>query len=315
MMKNWLHIAFFLVLSTCYGQTLNINLSSEEVQIGEPFTLTYAVISDQEIENVNFQAETGFISGNAMNHNQQSNLTEDYELEILQPFEDTLFKENGEFIWKGSYELIAWDSAYVAILPKEIKFNDSIYAFPAGLVYVSTPPADPTKPLYDINEEFTELPEKNAFVKWFEQNYIWVVILAVFVVALIIFLKKRSRKAPPELSIRELTLAQIDQLEKTKGYEVNLKEYYFSLSLILRRFFAAHYQDGILDKTTFEIELFLKKKGLSKELIALTKQLLMQSDMVKFAKSEPALNEIQKVTNDARSVVDKVTKFEINKDE
>lgn len=306
MMKWCLNIIFLLGISFSFGQKLNISLDKEEVLIGEPFTLTYSVISDVELDSIIYFKYSDFFPGKNSEDDQSQEVNAPYEIEISSPFVDTSYKEGSQYIWKGSYQLIAWDSAYVIIPPEIISIEDSIHIFPAGLIHVLSPVIDGTKPIYDINETFTELPEKNAFFVFLNNNWWWIAIVSTLLIGLGIYLIKRSRKEPIPLSLREKTLAKIDELEKSKAYEVDLKEYYYDLSVILRRFFAVHYQIRIMDKTTAEIEVVLAKNGLNKEMILLTRQLLMQSDMVKFAKSIPELREIQNVTNDARRVVNEI---------
>lgn len=314
MMKYLLHIIFLVSVSFSFGQHLNINLDKEEVQIGEPFKLTFSVISDKKFDTlVYIKKEDVFPGKNSVNSNSDE-ISEVYELEIRNSFKDTSYQEGKDFIWKGSYELIAWDSAYVVIPPELIYIQDSLYFFPAGLIYVGTPTADPTKPIYDINESFTDLPSKSAIEKFILKYWPWIAIISAILIGLGMYLIRRSRKEAAPLTLRESTLLQIDELEKSKEFEVDLKEYYFNLSMILRRFFAAHYQTRILDKTTIEIEVILDENGLDDNMILLTRQLLMQSDLVKFAQSKPGLQEIQKVTNDARKVVNEIADLEL-KDE
>lgn len=303
-----------LGISFSFGQQLNIHLDKEEVQIGEPFKLTYSVISDKRIDSLVYLKKDEVFPGKNTNNSDSEQISTEYSLEIFKEFKDTIYQEGEEFIWKGSYELIAWDSAYVVIPPELISLQDSLYLFPAGLIYVNTPTADPTKPIYDINERFTDLPIKSAFERFILKYWMWIAITLLVLIVLVIYLFRKSRKEVVPLSLREQTLLKINKLEKSKAYEVDLKEYYYDLSMILRRFFAAHYQTKVLDKTSAEIEEILNVNGLDDNMILLTKQLLMQSDLVKFARSKPGLLEIQKVTNDARKVVNEIADLEL-KDE
>ncbi|PWH85518.1 protein BatD [Brumimicrobium oceani] len=306
MMRWSLHIIFLFWISFSFGQKLNLNLDKEEVLIGEPFTLTYSVISEVELDSIVYFDYNDFFPGKNSQNSQTDEVNSSYEIEISAPFEDTVYQEGDEFIWKGKYKLVAWDSAYVIIPPEVISIKDSMHVFPAGLIHVLSPAIDGTKPIYDINEVFTSLPEKNPIYLFLEKHWWWLAIASVVLIAIGLLLLRNARKEPTPLSLRERTLAKIDDLEKAKGYESDLKEYYYNLSVILRRFFASHYQIQIMDKTTSEIEIVLARNGLDKEKILLTRQLLMQSDMVKFAKSTPELNEIMSVTNDARKVVNEI---------
>jgi hypothetical protein len=314
MIKWCLNIIFLLGVSFSFGQQLNISLNKEEVKIGEPFTLTYSVISTFKLDSIVYFEYNDVFPGKNSSDIEKEGINVSYDIEISKGFSDTNYQDGKEFIWKGSYELIAWDSAFVIIPPEIITIEDSIFIFPAGLIHVLSPEINATQPIYDINESFTELPSKSAFLQFIKQNWLWITIASVLLIAVGIYLIRRSQKEPAPLSLREKTLAQIDQLEKSRAYEVNLKEYYFELSVILRRFFADHYQSRIMDKTTAEIEVILAKNGLDKKMILLTRQLLMQSDLVKFAQSVPELKEIQNVTNNARQVVNEIADLDL-KDE
>lgn len=312
MIRGGLNIIFLLGTFFVFGQQLNIRIDKEEVQIGEPFKLTYSVISDKKLDSIVYFKEEDVFAGKNSANNKLEGINTNYDIEISKAFKDTNYQEEEEYIWKGSYELIAWDSAYVVIPPEPIYLEDSMHFFPAGLIHIISPNVNPSQPIYDINESFTELPEKNPFVQNLLQNWWWITPLLILLILGIFYLIKRNKKEAVPISLRQKTLKQIDELEKSKAYEVNLKEYYFDLSLILRRFFAAHYKIRILDKTTAEIELILAKHGLEKKMILLTRELLMQSDLVKFAQSKPGLVEIQKVTDDARRVVNEIADLDLN---
>lgn len=312
MIKWSLHIAFICGVFFSFGQELAIDIDREKILIGESFTLTFTLKSKESLDSIDYTAKQELFLGRKNTSPQEEEISTTYELEIVQAFSDTTFQKNDKYIWKGTYRLTAWDSAYVIIPPEEIRIKDSVYYFPAGMIHVNSPQLDNTKPIYDINESFTELPEKNAFLVFINNNWWWIALAAVVLIAVGIYLVKRSRRAPLPLSIRRSTLNQIDELEKSKAYEVDLKEYYFDLSIILRRFFAAHYNIRVMDKTTPEIEKILAENGLDKNMILLTRELLTESDMVKFAQSKPPLSEIQNVTNNARKVVNEITDIELN---
>src|SRR5690554_131655 len=313
MMKLILHIIVIVLAFSASAQSLKISIDRESVLIGEPVTLTYTVVSEEKIDSLIYFENTSLFPGKNSANTQQEGVSVPYELEILSPFVDTSYKVNNEFVWRGSYQLTGWDSAYVVIPPEIIYINDSLHVFPAGLIHIISPTVDPSKPIYDINEVFTEIPQDGfSFLKLIISYWVWLVILVLIILGFIIYLRKRKSKVATPLSLRQETLRKIDLLEKSKGYENNLKEYYFDLSILLRRFFAAHYQERILDKTTAEIEVILSDYGLDNEMVLLIHQLLTQSDMVKFAQSKPSLIEVQNVTNDARRVVNEIADLDLN---
>jgi len=312
-----IHIALFLFAVQANCQDLNLVIDKPEVQIGEPFTATFSIVSDKPIDSVGYNPNHPIFFGKETTEDQSSVVNEEYELEIQGVFSDTSYRDGGEFIWKGKYKLVGWDSAYVVLPPEKVYINDSMHYFPAGLIQITSPKADPSKEIYDINEDFTELPSDETGLKAFLTKHWWW--LAIILIAIIVFvyykIKRRKKKPVIQLSLRERTLKEIDALEKNKGYEVDLKEFYFDLSLLLRSFLANHYKMRMLDKTTGEIELILAKKGLEKSTIKLVTMILTKSDMVKFARSAPPVSEVYAVTNEARRVVNEIADLELTTDD
>ncbi len=313
-MRKWSLNIVFLVVSLCsFGQELNLSIDKDEIKIGVPFTLTLTVKSDIKTDSLRYGAYSSIFPAESSSNTTKNGINTAYNLDILMPFTDTSYKKDNQFIWEGNYQLTGWDSAYVVIPPQQIYINDSLYYTPAGLIHIISPVADPSKPIYDINESFTEVKDQNSkWIHFFKNNWWWLGLILLAIIVLIYIVRKRSKETSTPLSLRQKTLQKIDRLENEKGYEVNLKEYYFDLSIILRRFFAAHYRTPIMDKTTTEIEHVLLLHKLDKEMVFLVRQLLTQSDMVKFAKSRPKEEEIKGVTDKARRVVNAIADLDLN---
>lgn len=314
MIKWGLNIVFLLMGLNTFGQQLNISINKEQIKIGQPFTLIFSVVSNVKPDSLRFNEYASEFPALSSSNATNPGVNMPYSLEVLKPFKDTTYKKNGEFIWEGTYQLTGWDSAYVVIPPNQIYINDSLQYFPAGLIHITSPTTDPGKPIYDINETFTEV--KNQTFEWLpflKKSWWWLTALLLGIIFIVILiLRKHFRKAIVPLSLRQRTLKKIDLLESGKGYEVDLKEYYFDLSIILRRFFTAHFQTPIMDKTTSEIEYILLAHKLDKEMVLLVRNLLNRSDMVKFAKLRPELEEVRSVTNKARRVVNEIADLDLN---
>jgi hypothetical protein len=308
-----IHIAFITLAFQVNGQELNLVIDKPEAQIGEPFVATYSIVSDQPIDSVGYNPNHPIFYGKETTDDQSSVVNEEYELEIQGLFSDTSYQEGSEFIWKGKYKLVGWDSAYVVLPPEKVYLNDSLHYFPPALIQITSPQADPSKDIYDINEDFTTLSSDEAGLKAFlMKHWWWILIVLILIIVVVYFkLKGRAKKPVVQLSLREQTLKEIDALEKSKGYEVDLKEFYFDLSILLRNFLAKHYNMRMLDKTTGEIERILATKGLEKSTINLVTMILTKSDMVKFARSAPPVSEVFAVTNEARRVVNEIADLEL----
>lgn len=308
-----LNIIFLLTGTFSFAQILNTQPSKPYINIGERVVITFSILSSEPLDSIAYLPENGVFHAKSSASGDTTSISTPYELEIMRSFSDTLYQENGDHIWKGTYEVTGWDSAFVVIPPEQVVVNDSVMYFPAALIEVATPKADPSKPIRDINEEFTEVEKVEGIMDFLKKNALWIVIiLLVIIVAVILIYFSRKGKERKQLSLREITLKEIDELEKSKSYENDLKEYYFDLSLIVRRFFSKHYGERMLDKTSSEIEELLAKKGLETSTIEVVRRILNQSDLVKFAKSEPPISDVFVVTNDARRVVNEIAALEIN---
>jgi preprotein translocase subunit SecG len=298
-----LNIAFLLMSAFAFTQTLNTVVSKPEIDLGERVRITFSVQSEEPIDSIAYIEKRGVFEAKDSGSGDTTSISSLYELEIMSSFKDTTYKEGETHIWKGVYEVTGWDSAYVVIPPEQIIVDDSVMYFPAALIEVATPKADPSKPIFDINEEFTEVDKAEGFEAFVKKHWWWMALALLLVVLIFWLILKKKQKPIQELSLRHKTLKEIDELEKSKSYEKNLKEYYFDLSIILRKFFSVHYQERMLDKTTSEIELILAQKGLERSTVDVVRNILTQSDQVKFAKSEPPLSDVFVVTNDARRIV------------
>lgn len=317
-MRFWLiHIAFIALVFQVNSQELNLVIDKPEVQIGEPFVATYSIVSKRPIDSIRYNPNHPIFFGKETTKDQSSVVNEEYELEIQGIFSDTSYQKDGEYIWKGKYKLVGWDSAYVVLPPEKVYIDDSLQYFPPGLIQITSPQADPSKDIYDINEDFTTLSNDEAGLKAFLLKHWWWILIVLILIIVLIYakLKRKGKKPMVQLSLREQTLKEIDALEKSKGYEVDLKEFYFDLSILLRNFLAKHYKMRMLDKTTGEIERILATKGLEKSTIKLVTMILTKSDMVKFARSAPPVSEVFAVTNEARRVVNEIADLELTTDD
>lgn len=311
-----LHIALFFNALVSFSQELKTELSRPAIQIGEPVTLIFSIYSKTPVDSIAYLPKSSVFEAKNSGNNTEGAISTLYELEIMESFKDTSYQEGNDFIWKGKYTVTGWDSAFVVIPPERIILDDSVMYFPAALLEVGMPSADPSKPIRDINESFSAIPEESSLTEFIKGNWWWMaIILVVLVIIIWKLLPKRNSRDKKELSLRTQTLKEIDELEKSKSYESDLKEYYFDLSIIVRRFFSKHYAERMLDKTSSEIETLLATKGLNSSTIELVRKILNQSDLVKFAKSEPPISDVFVITNDARRVVNEIASLSLTNDD
>jgi len=116
-----------------------------------------------------------------------------------------------------------------------------------------------------------------------------------------------------ELNLQELTLIAIDRLEKERLWEKGkLKEHYIELSFILRSYLSTIYGINLLEKTTKETNILLQQKGLKEITIQSIINILNESDMVKFAKSQPEEIAVLKISQLARQIVSETSLIQLS---
>ncbi|MFZ9027878.1 MAG: hypothetical protein ACO2Z9_02620 [Crocinitomicaceae bacterium] len=298
--------------SNVIGQELNSHISQTTVSIGQAFEVKYQLSSDS-LTKVFFKAFDSEIP--VLEKTDSSVLSSDSKtIEILNPFQDTSFANN----WVGRYTVTAWDSGLFIIPGPKIVFQDSTYQFDDLAFQCLLVSKKQDVDLYDIRENFTELPPKPFKFFDFLINWWWAILIILIT---LIFLLWKSRKpkvveVKKEISLKDRTLFAIDSLEEAKLWEKDrLKDHFVELSYIMRRYLSARYSDSLMEKTTEEIKFYLIHRGLERDTIETITTILSSSDMVKFAKSEPDLISILKFSNLARQIVTETSPLEFDTDE
>jgi hypothetical protein len=305
------HIALWLAFAAqVHGQELTASFSKSSIAIGEPLVLRLEVRMIDTAEAFVYRPHQSMIAAKTSDGDLLSVSATNYELEILQDFKDTLYPDQASFVWSGEYVLTAWDSAWVVLTPESIVLGDSLYYFQPLLLEVVSPTADPSKELYDIHEEFSDIDDALDV-----RSFLWWLMPSLVLLGILIYLvfgrKKKRQEMIALVPLRDRIMEQINTLEESKLYDTDLKEYYFQLSIIIRRFLAEHYHVSLMELTTVEIIALLRAQKVSSDTIQVIEKLLSQSDLVKFAKSKPPTSDAINNTNEARQIVDEVASLHL----
>ena len=243
--------------------------------------------------------------------------TDGVDFEITDEFIDTFAVDGKRKHWVGQYVVTAWDSGMYILPGPTIIINDSAYQFQdLTIACMLVDPIDGVD-LYDIKENFADIPPKPfSIVDFLKSNWWWLALIAIGIIVFIV-LKRKNREEPEEeekpLSLRQRTLFAIDALEKAKLWEKNqLKEHFVELSMILRMYLTSRFEISLLEKTTYETKLLLTQKGLNDETVEVIARILSEADMVKFAKSEPDVIAILRVSTLARQIVAETSPLEFD---
>ncbi|MBI1837513.1 MAG: hypothetical protein HYR91_09645 [Flavobacteriia bacterium] len=299
---------FSLQLVAQEGRTV---IGRNQLLIGQQTSLTYMIKLNGN-KKVNFNPFKTFIPAKIITGTKNKSNNQMVELEIMKRFHDTIVSgKNKERIWIGGYKITAWDSGYFEIPSVEIKFGNQKLILPSALIQVNLVPAEKDKDIYDIKESFTKLPNEpfSDKMKRFASNYWWLILPIALMTILIFFFIKRKTKEPKailtnELSLKEKAILEIEKLENEKLWSKGmLKKHYVELSFILRSFLGKEFGINLLEKTTYETKLLLAQIGLTKQTIEEINEILIQSDMVKFAKSTPEELEILSISSLAKKII------------
>ena len=318
-MKGLIYIALFIFAFQSWSQELSATLDHTQILVGEQVELTLKVKLEPRT-NMRYEAYSGFIPGKMQLKNSQLTTNQKVELEIISEFKDSLIKGKNKDTWIGKYIITCWDSGTVVIPEQAITIGDSTYYFYSLRLNCGLVASAKDKDIYDIKESFADVPEpqtrfdKIMLILW--ANAYWLIPVLIILIIVIIQLRRHKKAAKPkrkepEISLKDKTIIAIESLEKRKLWnDGQLKLHYIELSYIMRSYLSSRYSVSLLDKTTLEIRLLLRQCGLHSETIETLMTILKQSDMVKFAKSEPDEITILKVSILAKQIVAETSPIE-----
>ncbi len=208
------------------------------------------------------------------------------------------------------YILTSFDSGQYVIPAQRIRIWAQEYLTDSIIIDVSTVAVDTTKqamfPIKAIQRE--------PFTFQDFKKYLWWLIAALLLVALILYLRSR-KKTPEEIEAAippyELALLRLKELDAKELWQKNkIKQYYVELTGIVRTYIERELHIPALESTTDElIETVTDFNSSStldipEETITKLRRLLKDADLVKFAKFKPLINEIELHRQDARKVID-----------
>ena len=306
-MKHFLSLLLFISTINCFGQDLEVNISRDEVRVGDVFVLQYRIsdVSDfPETINAN-----DFFPVNVLS---KDTLVEQLDslVEILS-YSDSILMKNGISGYIRSYRLIAWDSCALSLVGFDYLYNDSVFKFPPVYLNVNYYDTEDGVELLDIQEGFhdwkkaTSKSNKKISLWW-----IWTIISILCLGIILYFLWRRGHKEKQMLrqSLQEITLEQIEKLKKEKLWQKDmLKEHFVQFSHILRTYLTNRFGISFLDKTTEQSILLLNQLDVDEKIKNMILQLLQKSDLVKFADSRTEETYIQVLFEELTLIVHQTT--------
>ena len=230
-------------------------------------------------------------------------------LEVLaQSPKDTL-EESGSFVYRQGFSLTAFDTGVykidsVALVFQRGNLSDSIYAYPMYLAF-KTIKIDSTNRYYDIKK-----PMDIEYSYW-REILTALAFIALFLLAVWWWYKNRKPvEQKPENSVLVpayiTALNQLKELQASEAWlHLPLKSFYIELSTIMRRYLQGELAILAVETTTDEIIESLRSKTIEQALKTELQDLLQTSDLVKFAKVKPLLEEGERYLKIALEFVEK----------
>lgn len=214
------------------------------------------------------------------------------------PVRDTALLNGGLIRITDSYNITGFDSGTYYFPPffAEVVSDNSMIRFFSDIsalriVRPEITPSDSTDVIFDI------VPPRTAPLA-FREILPWIIIalvMALIIVVLAKFLPRNplkifTRPAPPPEPAHVIAFRELEKLKTEELWQKNeVKEHYSRLSDILRRYINNRYGIMSPELTTDETVRLLQKAGvLQHENLAMIREVLSLSDMVKFAKYMPA---------------------------
>jgi len=215
--------------------------------------------------------------------------------------------------------ITSFDSGYYAIPPFQFIVNGDT-AHPvmtdAMMLQVRTLPVDTTKAFRDIKG-----PIQVKFPLIIILMYVGIGLAVLIILGLILYYILKNNKGkviePVEIKAPPIdphikALKALEELAMQKLWqEGKIKEYYSGISEIMRTYLDDKTRLGALEMTTDEIMYALRRRNeFSEELKNQLRQILVLSDLVKFAKEQPIEHEHQSTLSNAVDFINKSIRVE-----
>ena len=289
----FIFLLFFLLFKLSIGQKINISaaLDSTKIRIGEQVKLDLYVSYSAKQNNLKIQWP-----------NIADTITDKIEVISVSVIDTTSPDKSNPDIFQQHQQITisAYDSGYFAI--PGFKFfinNDSTNAFYSQSLFleVHTVPTDSSiTKTKDIKPPFAEAFNWKWYSKYFYWGFAFLVIIILIILITIYFTKKNKivvlKSEKPKIPAHIIALQSLEKIKNEQIWkEEKTKEYYSSISDTIRLYIEERFKVNALESTTAEIMKAFRSQVVDKESKDKLQQLLMLSDLVKFAKQFPIISE------------------------
>ena len=301
-----------LFLQQTYAQEVSSSIDTTQLKIGEQFRYQIKVEANKDFPVVFPEGQT-FLP---------LEMVEAYQIDT------TRLKDNQTWQLTREYALTQWDSGSYVIPKQKIIVNDQSLFTDSIKVEVATVVVDTTKQALFPIKPTIEIEEPSSFPWWI----LWLILVIAAVAGLVLlFLKLRQRKIEREQQIPpyEKAIDTLKKLDESQALERGeMKEYYSTLTLAVKRYIDEKIDERALESTTEELIQHLNELKANKSILVKHKvindlqDILRRADLIKFAGGGmdklTAKADRQLIEEDINSIKDSIpepTEEELLKDE
>jgi len=311
-LSAWLFCALFVVFCSfsSFAQ-VSSSIDSTQIRIGEEIKYSIVVEADTT-DLVVFPEGQSFLP-----------------LEVIESYKvDTTF-ENAKFRLLKKYGVTQFDSGKYTIPSQRIIINDKAFLTDSIKVEVADVVVDTTK-----QKMFTIKPAidvKNPPFDFLKALY-WILPILLIIAGIIYFLfrrKKRKEEREKELPPYEEALVALQELDNSHLLEEHRsKEYYSTLTEIIKRYLDREVDDKALESTSNELieRLELHRDSgnfdFDSETISKLDKIFKRADLIKFAKMKEQEGQasvdrstIEEILNETKEIIPELTEEELLENE
>ena len=275
-----------------FSQKVTTSIDSSQIKIGSQFNLTL---------KASVNAKDKVVFPNAKNFG---------ALEVLESYPIDTIKNNSQYELIKKYGLTQFDSGRYLIPKLIVKINQKDFPTDSLSIVVNNVKVDTTKQqMYDIKDIIATEEEPSS--EWWKLLVLLALIIASGFGSYFIIKRLQKGKVKEEeffASPIEKAIAYLQNLDKKQLVQKgDVKEYYSEMTDIARTYIEESVHIPAMESTSSELMDSLKKAisekkmFVNREELDKFRQVLENSDLVKFAKSKPLQFEIEK----DKSIVDK----------
>ncbi|MEW6095702.1 MAG: BatD family protein [bacterium] len=220
--------------------------------------------------------------------------------------------QKGKLLLQTEYIITTYDTGEYKIPPITIEYSlpdkqtKKIHSQEIKIEVKPTMPQD-AKDIKDIKPPVD--------IKLDLSKYLWI-LLVIFLILLVgiigIMYWNKRKKLPLEEELEDIRPPHEIAYEALSKIELSdllaqglIKEYYIQVSEVIRQYIESRYKISALESTTQELIAEIKISKMEEGHIELIQNFLEECDLVKFAKYIPHQNEITKIIESAKEIVDK----------